>query len=104
VIGSGLQQPIRSLLVLRALLGNTLMQREGSAAPSHLPTPCRGEATKPKRQSRASKRINMRQASNMMEALAFARMIDLPLVAHLTIHWAYTDVGDDPDGKLFAKV
>jgi hypothetical protein len=26
------------------------------------------------------------------------------LVAHLTIHWAYTDVGDDPDGKLFAKV
>jgi hypothetical protein len=24
-------------------------------------------------------------------------------VAHLTIHWAYTDVGDDPDGKLFAK-
>ena len=23
---------------------------------------------------------------------------------HLTIHWAYTDVGDDPDGKLFAKV
>jgi hypothetical protein len=23
--------------------------------------------------------------------------------AHLTIHWAYTDVGDDPQGKLFAK-
>ncbi|HUY03713.1 MAG TPA: hypothetical protein VMV33_10535 [Rhodocyclaceae bacterium] len=40
----------------------------------------------------------------MMEAVAFAKLIDLPLVAHLTIHWAYTDVGDDPDGKLFAKV
>ena len=26
------------------------------------------------------------------------------MVAHLTIHWAYTDVGDDPNGKLFAKV
>jgi hypothetical protein len=24
-------------------------------------------------------------------------------VAHLTIHWAYTDIGDDPDGRLFAK-
>jgi hypothetical protein len=46
----------------------------------------------------------MRQASNMMEAVAFARMIDLPLVAHLTIHWAFSDVGDDPDGKLFAKL
>ena len=31
-------------------------------------------------------------------------MIGLPLVAHLTIHWAYTNVGDDPDGKRFAKV
>jgi hypothetical protein len=26
------------------------------------------------------------------------------LVAHLTIHWAYTNIGDDPGGKLFAKV
>jgi hypothetical protein len=31
-------------------------------------------------------------------------LIGLPLVAHLTIHWAYTNVGDDPDGKRFAKV
>ena len=30
-------------------------------------------------------------------------LISLPLVAHLTIHWSLTDVGDDPDGKLFAK-
>jgi hypothetical protein len=40
----------------------------------------------------------------MMEAVAFAKLIDLPLVAHLTIHWAYTDAGDDPDGELFAKL
>jgi hypothetical protein len=26
------------------------------------------------------------------------------LVAHLTIHWAFTNAGDDPDGKLFAKL
>jgi hypothetical protein len=79
------------------------MQKEGSAALSHLPAPCRDVAPKAK-QRRASERINMRQASNMMEAVAFAKQIDLPLVAHLSIHWAFTDVGDDPDGRLFAKV
>jgi hypothetical protein len=26
------------------------------------------------------------------------------LVAHLTVHWSLTDIGDDPGGKLFAKV
>jgi hypothetical protein len=52
--------------------------------------------------ARGSKRITMRQA--VMEAVAFARSSDLPLVAHLTIHWGYTNIGDDPDGKLFAKV
>ncbi len=25
-------------------------------------------------------------------------------MAHLAIHWSLTDVGDDPDGKLFAKL
>ena len=34
----------------------------------------------------------------------FAKSIGLPLVAHLTIHWSLTDIGDDHDGKLFAKV
>ena len=58
-----------------------------------------GEAKKPTKQPRASKRINMPQASNMMEAVACAKLIDLPLVAHLTIHWAFTDVGDDPTGS-----
>ena len=60
--------------------------------------------TEPKKQSRASKYITMRQATSIMEAVRFAKLIDLPLVAHLTIHWSLTDVGDDPDGKLFAKV
>jgi hypothetical protein len=60
--------------------------------------------TRSKRQSRASKYITTRQAANVMEAVRFAKLISLPLVAHLTIHWSLTDVGDDPDGKLFAKV
>jgi hypothetical protein len=34
-----------------------------------------------------SKRINMRQAQNMMGAVAFARRIGTPLNAHATIHW-----------------
>jgi len=76
----------------------------GSAELLRLPAADRRAATKPRKRSSASKYIGMRQAANMIEALAFAKLIDLPLVAHLTIHWAYTDVGDDPDGKLFAKV
>jgi hypothetical protein len=46
----------------------------------------------------------MRQATSMIEAVRFAKLINLPLVAHLTIHWSLTDVGDDPNGKLFAKL
>jgi hypothetical protein len=40
----------------------------------------------------------------MMAAVKFAKLIGLPLVAHLTIHWSLTDAGNDPDGALFAKV
>jgi len=43
------------------------------------------------------------QATNIIEAVHFAKSLGLPLVAHLTIHWACTDIGDDADGKLFAK-
>jgi hypothetical protein len=69
-----------------------------------LPLPLdRVEATKPKRQ-RASKRITMRQATNMMEGVRYARGIGRSLNAHATIHWAGTKVGDDPDGRLLAKV
>jgi hypothetical protein len=62
------------------------------------------KATKPKSEQRGSKRINMRQAENIIDAVEFAKLIGLPLVAHLTIHWAYADIGDDPDGKLLAKL
>ena len=48
--------------------------------------------------------VTVPQAINMMEAVPFAESIGLPLVAHLTIYWAVTEAGDDPDGKLFAKV
>ena len=50
-----------------------------------------------------TKYITVVQATNIIEAVTFARSLGLPLVAHLTIHWAFTDAGDDPDGKLFAK-
>jgi len=61
------------------------------------------ERTSP-RGRHASKYIDARQATNVMEAVKFAKLINLPLVAHLTIHWSLTDVGDDPNGKLFAKL
>jgi hypothetical protein len=79
------------------------MPKQGSAALSHVLVRCGDVAPQPKRQPRASTCITMRQASNMIEALAFAKRIDFPLVAHLTIHWTFTDIGDDPDGKLFAR-
>jgi hypothetical protein len=46
----------------------------------------------------------LRQASNIMAAVAFARQIGTPLNAHATIHWVGTGAGDDPDGRRFAKV
>lgn len=51
-----------------------------------------------------SKRINLHQAANLMAAVACARDRGTPLNAHATIHWAGTKLGDDPDGRLFAKV
>ena len=75
-----------------------------SAPLLHKPAANRGTATKPRKQPRARKRITLRQASNIMAAVAFTKLIDLHLVAHLTIHWSRTDIGDDPDGKLLAKL
>ncbi|MGA8689862.1 MAG: hypothetical protein WB662_08150 [Methyloceanibacter sp.] len=40
----------------------------------------------------------------MIKAVQHADAVSLHLVAHLTIHWSGTDMGDDPNGKLFAKV
>ncbi len=51
-----------------------------------------------------SKHITVPQASNIVEAVGFAKSISLPLVAHLTIHWACTVALDDLDGARFAKV
>lgn len=40
----------------------------------------------------------------MMVGLCFSREIGMPLNTHVIIHWGGTLVGDDPDGKLFAKL
>jgi hypothetical protein len=73
----------------------------GAVALLRLPVADPGVAKRKRRG--ASKYIGMRQATNIMEAVRFAKLINLPLVAHLTIHWSLTDVGDDPDGTLFAR-
>jgi hypothetical protein len=80
-------------------------QGSSAAALSHLPEkPSLGEATKLRRQSR--QQTHQPAPSLEHDAGTRTRKADRPppLVAHLTIHWAYTDVGDDPDGKLFAKL
>src|SRR5262249_10858452 len=51
-----------------------------------------------------SKHLSLAQATNMVEAVDYAREIGRPLVAHATIHWSGTVIFDDPNGKLFAKV
>ena len=51
-----------------------------------------------------SKYFSVPQATNLIEAVNFAKSISLPLVAHLTIHWSGTGAWDDPDGTRFAKV
>ena len=81
-----------------------MQSREASAVLSRVPEASSDKATKPGKRTRASKYVGMRQACNIMEAVAFAKSVGLPLVAHLTIHWSLTDIGDDPDGKLFAKL
>lgn len=80
------------------------MQRgQATSAAARLPEAEHETAKKPQR-SRSNKRITMRQATNMMAAVRFAREIGTPLNVHATIHWAGTKVGDDPDGRLFARV
>ncbi len=54
-----------------------------------------------------SQQLNMSHISQckpLDAAVYFAELIDLPLNAHLTIHWVGTDAGDDPNGAIFAKV
>jgi hypothetical protein len=87
------------------------VQGELASAP-YLSSLCAG-AARPNQQQGLPRRhyrvggtryITLPQATNIIKAVTFAKSICLPLVAHLTIHWAYTDAGDDPDGKRFAKV
>ena len=51
-----------------------------------------------------TKRITVAQAIHLKAAVRFAERIGQPLNAHLIVHWAGTDAGDDPNGELFAKV
>ena len=76
----------------------------GATALLRLPVADRKDATKPTKPLGVSKYISMRQATNIIDAVHFAKFIGVPLIAHLTIHWGLTDVGDDPDGTLFAKL
>ena len=51
-----------------------------------------------------SKHLSLDEATNIIEAVDYARAIGLHLVAHATIYWSGTVAFDDPYGKLFAKV
>jgi hypothetical protein len=51
-----------------------------------------------------SRCLSLSHASNLIEAVDYARDIGRPLVAHATIHWSGTIAFDDHDGKRFAKV
>ena len=50
-----------------------------------------------------SKYLSLDQATNLIEAVDYARSIGLPLVAHATIHWSGTVAFDDPDGNSSPK-
>ena len=51
-----------------------------------------------------TKYLSWDQATNLVEAVGYAKKIGRHLVAHATIHWSGTVAFDDPDGKRFAKV
>lgn len=81
------------------------------ASDSHLsvvaPYPAQPDnQVKPARRYRTngSRYLTVTQAANIIEAVDFAKLIGLPLVAHATIHWSGTIAFDDPDGIRFAKV
>jgi hypothetical protein len=74
------------------------MPRQTSTALLAYSTTCVGT-----KRPRSTQLIAMSQAHNIHDAVQFAKSVGVPLVAHLTIHWSLTDIGDDPDGVLFAK-
>jgi len=54
--------------------------------------------------ARGTKSISVSQATNIIQAVDYARAVNLPLIAHATIHWSGTVAFDDHDGTRFAKV
>ena len=68
-----------------------------SGSDPHLSVVCPFPAQPPKQRkhrghyrTQGSKYISVPQAANIVEAVKFAKLIGLPLVAHLTIHWSGT--------------
>ena len=69
-------------------------------------SPLRNDSNNPRGPYRegGTKYISISQAKAMIEAVQYAKAVGLPLNTHLIIHWAGTASGDDPNGKLFAKL
>jgi hypothetical protein len=93
-------------------IGDTKGDQGELASAPYLSSLCAG-AAQPNQQPKYARRyyrvggtkyITVSQATNIIEAARFAKLIGRSLVAHLTIHWAFTDVGDDADARRFAKV
>jgi hypothetical protein len=96
-----------NLDVVRTSRDQEELRTKGSAAKSspdpHLSVVCPFPA-QPSREgnhrgryrTHGSKYISVPQATNIVEAVKFAKSIGLPLVAHLTIHWSGTVAFDDP--------
>src|SRR5262245_39910695 len=104
-----------NLDVVRTSRDRENLQAKGSAGESALdphlsvvcPFPAQPSSQRRHRgryRTQGSKYISVSQASNIVEAVKFAKSIGLPLVAHLTIHWSGTIAFDDHEGTRFAKV
>ena len=109
------EQRYENLDVVRTSRDQEELGPKGSAAESaldpHLSVVCLFPAQPPRQRrhrghyrARGSKYISLPQATNIVEAVKFAKSIGLPLVAHLTIHWSGTIAFDDHNGLRFAKV
>jgi hypothetical protein len=104
-----------NLDVVRTSRDHENLQPKGSAGESalnpHLSVVCpfpaqplRQRTHRGRYRAGGSKYISVLQATNIVEAVKFAKSIGLPLVAHLTIHWSGTLAFDGPNGIRFAKV
>src|SRR5262245_9607417 len=112
------KRPVRrdeNLDVVRTSRDQETLEPKGpadeSAIDPHLSVVCPFPARPPRQRKQrgryrlcGTKHISIPQATNLIEAVEFAKSIDLPLVAHLTIHWSGTVAFDDHDGTRFAKV